>query len=141
MQGLSGCFMWTFELSDKQFEGRYSLNFREHYAFSDNFLRAELTTVPIGQEEGGQFEAQLHAALEQAVLETRALIVDNITYLSCETERARHALPLMKQLKALQKQRGLSILTLAHTPKRDLTRPLTRKEARCSLTSVIVPLP
>ena len=123
-----------FELSDKQFEGRYSLNFKEHYGFSNDFLRAELTAVPIGEEEGGHFEAQLHKALEKAVAETRTqvLIIDNITYLSCETERARHALPLMKQLKALQKQRGISILTLAHTPKRDMTRPLTRNDLQGS---------
>jgi transcriptional regulator with XRE-family HTH domain len=31
----------------------------------------------------------------------------------------------MKQLKELKKKHGLSMLILAHTPKRDLTRPLT----------------
>ena len=122
-----------FELSDKQFEARYSKNFSAHYDFSAQLLRAELSVAP-GVEDEGQFEAMLHVALEQAVVEhgVRVLIIDNITYLSCETERARHALPLMKQLKRLQRQHGLSILTLAHTPKRDLTRPLTRNDLQGS---------
>ena len=123
-----------FELSDKQFEARYSANFQDHYAFSAEFLRAELTSAPVGSEEAGRFETLLHAALEKAVVEheARVLIIDNITYLSCETERAQHALPLMKQLKSLQRKYGLSILTLAHTPKRDLTRPLTRNDLQGS---------
>ena len=123
-----------FELSDKQFEARYSASFKAHYAFSEQLLRAELTAVPIDNQEAGQFEALLHAALERVVVKhaVKVLIVDNITYLRCETERARHALPLMKQLKALQRKYGLSILTLAHTPKRDLTRPLTRNDLQGS---------
>ncbi len=123
-----------FELSDKQFEARYSQDFSMHYDFSAQFLRAELSVAPGAEEDGGQFEALLHAALEAAVVEhkVKVLIVDNITYLSCETERARHALPLMKQLKRLQRQHGLSVLTLAHTPKRDMTRPLTRNDLQGS---------
>ncbi|MEL6152398.1 MAG: AAA family ATPase [Bacteroidota bacterium] len=123
-----------FELSDKQFEARYSDNFKDHYAFSEEFLRAELTSAPVGSEAAGQFETLLHNALEKAVVEheARVLIIDNITYLSCETERAQHALPLMKQLKSLQRKYDLSILTLAHTPKRDLTRPLTRNDLQGS---------
>lgn len=72
--------------------------------------------------------------LKQSVVDTGAkiLIIDNITYLSQETERAKHALPLMKHLKALQRKYNLSILTLAHTPKRDLTKPLTRNDLQGS---------
>ena len=76
----------------------------------------------------------VHAALAESIVETGAkiLIIDNITYLSQETERARHALPLMKHLKALQRKYDLSILTLAHTPKRDLTKPRTRNDLQGS---------
>lgn len=123
-----------FELSDKQFEARYSEDFKQHYRFSDQLLRAELVIPPEMEEADGHLEALVHAALAQSVVETgaRVLIIDNITYLSQETERAKHALPLMKHLKALQRKYDLSILTLAHTPKRDLTKPLTRNDLQGS---------
>ena len=35
-----------FELSDKQFEARYSEDFKQHYSFNDRFLRAELVIPP-----------------------------------------------------------------------------------------------
>ena len=123
-----------FELSDKQFEARYSEGFKQHYSFTDGLLRAELVIPPALEESEGHLEALVHAALAKSIVETGAkvLIIDNITYLSQETERARHALPLMKHLKALQRKYDLSILTLAHTPKRDLTKPLTRNDLQGS---------
>jgi guanylate kinase len=38
----------------------------------------------------------------------------------------------MKNLKALKSKYGLSILALAHTPKRDLTKPITRNDLQGS---------
>lgn len=122
-----------FELSDKQFEARYSDNYTNHYHFSDHFFRAELEgDSALG--EGDSLEAQLFASLERALVLTKAsvLIVDNITYLRTETERACHALPLMKELKALKRKYNLSILSLAHTPKRDLSKPITRNDLQGS---------
>ena len=60
------------------------------------------------------------------------MIIDNITYLKNETEKAKDALPLMKHLKALKNKYGLSILALAHTPKRDLSKPITRNDLQGS---------
>ena len=122
-----------FELSDKQFEARYSEHYTNHYHFSDRFFRAELQGESTS-EEGESVEQQLFAALEKALVNTKAsvLIVDNITYLRTETERASHALPLMKELKALKRKYNLSILSLAHTPKRDLTKPITRNDLQGS---------
>ncbi len=123
-----------FELSDKQFEARYSEDFKQHYSFNDGLLRAELVIPPELEDAEGHLESMVHAALAESIVDTGAkiLIIDNITYLSQETERARHALPLMKHLKALQRKYDLSILTLAHTPKRDLTKPLTRNDLQGS---------
>jgi hypothetical protein len=56
------------------------------------------------------------------------LIVDNLTFLRDEMEKANSALPLMKELKALKNKYGLSILVLAHTPKRDLSKPIGRND-------------
>lgn len=124
---------FDFELSDKQFENRYSSNFKNHFVFSDNFLRIEInpeSNIPNGQS----FEEFLYHSLERSIIDTNAkiLIIDNITYLKNETEKAKDALPLMKHLKALKSKYGLSILALAHTPKRDLTKPITRNDLQGS---------
>ena len=60
------------------------------------------------------------------------MIIDNITYLGSENEKAKDALPLMKDLKKLKTKYGLSILCLAHTPKRDLSKPLTKNDLQGS---------
>jgi RecA-family ATPase len=120
---------FDFELSDKQFENRYSIKFEQHYNFDNNFIRVEINpdaTIP----EVQTFEDYLNHSLERSITETGAkiLIIDNLTYLKNETEKAKDALPLMKHLKALKNKYGLSILALAHTPKRDLTKPITRND-------------
>jgi RecA-family ATPase len=122
-----------FELTDKQFEARYSLNYDQHYLFNPNFMRAEFNPdfEPI---EGFPFEEMLICEMERAVLHNnaRVLVIDNLTYLRNETEQAKDALPLMKHLKALKNKYDLSILVLAHTPKRDLTQPITRNDLQGS---------
>ncbi len=124
---------FDFELSDKQFENRYSIKFQQHYIFDEHFLRVEINpdaTIP----EGQAFEDYLNQSLERSIMETGAkvLIIDNLTYLKTETEKAKDALPLMKHLKALKSKYSLSILALAHTPKRDLSKPITRNDLQGS---------
>lgn len=124
---------FDFELSEKQFENRYSIKFDQHYNFDDNFIRVEIdpdATIP----EKQTFEDYLNHSLERSITETGAkvLIIDNLTYLKNETEKAKDALPLMKHLKALKNKYGLSILALAHTPKRDLSKPITRNDLQGS---------
>jgi RecA-family ATPase len=124
---------FDFELSDKQFENRYSIKFEQHYNFDNNFIRVEINpdaTIP----EAHTFEDFLNHSLERSIIETGAkvLIIDNLTYLKNETEKAKDALPLMKHLKALKNKYGLSILALAHTPKRDLSKPITRNDLQGS---------
>ena len=124
---------FDFELSDKQFENRYSKNFEMHYDFDNNFIRVEINPeaeIPDKQD----FEKYLYHSLERSITETGAkiLIIDNLTYLKNETEKAKDALPLMKYLKALKNKYGLSVLALAHTPKRDLSKPITRNDLQGS---------
>jgi archaellum biogenesis ATPase FlaH len=130
---------FDFELSPKQFEVRYSIKnealkvFEQHYCFDDNFKRIEINPEAEIPTES-TFENYLNQSLEQSIIETgsKILIIDNITYLKNETERAKDALPLMKHLKALKSKYGLSILALAHTPKRDLSRPITQNDLQGS---------
>jgi hypothetical protein len=123
-----------FELTKKQFQHRYQNAFCEPYEWSPQFLRAEID--PDNAVPGGKlsFEEYLNLSLEKAVEETqtRILIIDNLTYLRNETEKAKDALPLMKHLKQMKNKYNLSILALAHTPKRDPSRPITRNDLQGS---------
>ena len=122
-----------FELNDKQFQSRYSRNYEDPYLFSDNFLRVEINPDADFPEDAS-FEFALSNAIERVITDTGAkiVIIDNITYLRHENERAKDALPLMKHLKRLKSKYNLSLLVLAHTPKRDLTKPLTRNDLQGS---------
>lgn len=118
-------FYFDFELSDKQFEKRYSDDYKDHYLFDDNFHRIEINPDFTNYDD---FETSLYQNLEDSILKygVRILIVDNITFLRAQsTETARDALPLMKKLVDLKKKYDLSILILAHTPKRKATNPIT----------------
>lgn len=119
-----------FELTDKQFEARYSDDYTNHYQFNNNFLRGRINSDIELPEGFDDFDDYLNHDLERTVMETgaRILIIDNITYLRNETEQAKGALPLMKHLKNLKNKYDLSILVLAHTPKRDLSQPITRND-------------
>ena len=124
---------FDFELSEKQFQNRYSIDFQNEYLFDDNFIRVEInpdSEIP----EGVSFEEHLNESLYKSIIETgaRVLIIDNLTYLKNGTETARDALPLMKQLKALKKKFDISILLLAHTPKRDMTKPINKNDLQGS---------
>ena len=125
--------VFDFELSEKQFEDRYSRDYQNHYPFNDRLLRVEIdpdSEIPDGASE----EELMNKAIENAIIQTqtKVLIVDNITYLRTETEKAKDALPLMKYLKKFRIRYGLSILALAHTPKRDHFKPITNNDLQGS---------
>jgi len=117
-----------FELSAKQFEARYVKNAQlDSYVFSPNFYRSEFNPEADDGIVSDNYQEHIQGAISAAVSETKAkvLIIDNITYAGNGTQNANAALPLMKALKALKIKYGLSILALAHTPKRNLFKPLT----------------
>jgi hypothetical protein len=131
---------FDFELTSKQFESRFSERINgsgeyvNHYLFHRNFYRAEINPDTSDIGAFAKFEDFLNHALETTIVSSGAkiLIIDNLTYLRDETENARNALPLMKYLKKLKSKHGLSILALAHTPKRDATKPLNRNDLQGS---------
>jgi len=119
-----------FELSDKQFEKRYSNNYTDHYLFSDNFIRAEINTEAQLPKKFNSFEEYLVYSIYKIIEmnDAKVIIIDNITYLKADNERAKDALSLMKELKAVSKKCNISILVLAHTPKRDSSKPITKND-------------
>jgi hypothetical protein len=124
---------FDFELTDRQFGSRYGENKNgflvNEYQFSRDFLRVAINpdATYVGELT---FEDRLINAIECSIIETgvRILIIDNITYLKSDNERAKDALPLMQKLKALKVKYQLSILALAHTPKRELFREITQND-------------
>lgn len=122
---------FDFELSAKQFQLRYTCadceveDVYKFYPFDDNFIRAELDE-DYEFNERDKVEGIINQ-IEQCVLEndSKIVVIDNLTYLNDDVETAKFAAPLMKRLKALKKAYNWSILVIAHTPKRDLSKPLT----------------
>jgi archaellum biogenesis ATPase FlaH len=114
-----------FELTTRQFQLRYS-HPQSNYNFNDNFLRAQFNPETETPENYDTYNDFIIAGLEYKIKQLKAtvLIIDNITCLRGGTESASVALMLMKNLKALKTDYNLSVLVLAHTPKRNPSRPL-----------------
>lgn len=120
---------FDFELSDKQFQIRYTNDENETFEFDENLIRIEIDSDSIF-EENMPFEEILIKSIVSLIEKTKAkiLVIDNLTYLSAENEKAKEALPLMKKLKQIKNKFGLSVLILAHTPKRDASKGITKND-------------
>ena len=118
---------FDFELSDKQFQLRYSDEQGDLNVFPDNLYRVEINRESLDVDN---FEEAIIGNIEQAALQTGAkvLIIDNLTYLCIASEKGDVAGALMFRLMALKKKHGLSMLILAHTPKRCLSNPITQND-------------
>lgn len=113
------------ELSDKQFQLRYTDEISNKiYQFDDKFFTQEL------DNPSGDSGDEILTALIEDIIKYKAkiLIIDNISYLDEDNEKAKKAIPLLKKLKAFKKKYGLSILVLAHCPKRDDSKPLHKND-------------
>lgn len=119
-----------FEMSDKQFENRYSNNYQQHYQFHLNFIRAELNLNEFLLHPDKPIEEHIGNEIMEYIrkFDVDVVIVDNLTYIFREIEKSKNIQPLMQKLKWINKENGTSILVLAHTPKRDMTRPLTNAD-------------
>lgn len=119
-----------FELSDKQFEKRYSEEYTNHFTFSESLLRAELNPYHELPKDFKSIEDYICTYIETCITEHRVevVIVDNMTYLKNDNEKAKDALDLMKKLNKIKKTYQVSILVLAHTPKRDESKPISKND-------------
>jgi archaellum biogenesis ATPase FlaH len=119
-----------FEMSDKQFENRYSADYLDHFPFSQNFYRAELNLDEFLLKPDMPIEDQICNEIEIYIKEHQVeiVIIDNLTYIAREIEKSKNIQPIMQKLKWINKHYDTSILVLAHTPKRDMTRPLTSSD-------------
>ena len=118
---------FDFELSDKQFQLRYSDENGQLFRFPDNLLRLEIDPESL---DVTNFEDELITNIENVAVQTGAkvLIIDNLTWLCSAAEKGDVAGQLMMNLMKLKKKHGWSLLILAHTPKRPMTSPITQND-------------
>lgn len=114
------------ELSDKQFQLRYcNQETGERHIFPEGLLRAEVNPYAIGAQS---YEETIISDIESAAEQKgcKIIIIDNLTYLCNSSDKSVDAGIFMMKLMALKKKRNLSLLIIAHTPKRDLSSAITQ---------------
>ena len=114
------------ELSDKQFQGRYSENYENEFVFNDNLNRVVFKRR-FEMPTGVSYEDYFIDCLTKLVQDTGAkiVIIDNMTKLiTGDTDQAKAAKPLMDSLNNLKFDFNLSMLLLEHTKKVDTSRPI-----------------
>jgi len=125
---------FDFELSGAQFESRYTSNTNGCYTFDRNFYRVVLNPDATGAGRFKNYAEYMTNALENIIITSKArtIILDNITCMRSSTQAAESAITLMRNLQAIKNRYQLSILVLAHTPKRNAGRPITRNDLQGS---------
>lgn len=126
------------ELSKRQFLNRYSAPDGGLLPLANGLLRLELNysdweiLKDLGEKKS--FEDQLLEDLEKVVSNTdiKVVVVDNITFLTSCTEKTYDAMQLMKRLISFKQRFGVSLLVLAHTPKREIMRSITANDLQGS---------
>ena len=127
---------YDMELSDIQQLQRYAdierngdgrRHFTNLYDFNPNFERVEIDPNARVFDTFTNWEKILTEEIENETVESKSkvIILDNLTALTHEADKAKGALPLMHRLNEMKKAHGLSIMVLCHTPKRDESRPLS----------------
>jgi len=106
------------ELSLKQFESRYSDNYRNHTEFSENLIRMYVNRDAILSE--GQSIAETIIPDIENEIKSRGIsvvIIDNLSTLREGLEASKEAKPLMDQLVNLKHKEKVSLMVVGHTPK------------------------
>lgn len=116
---------FDFEMSDKQFQMRFTdMESGEVHKFPDSFFRA---TYNLDYNCDMELESIItHIALTAHDKKAKVVIIDNITWICNRCESGDAAGELMQLLIEVKRRHNLSILVLAHTPKRNMHSPLTQ---------------
>ena len=115
------------ELSAKQFQMRYTNQENGSvHLFPENFLRAEIDPELI---VGTNLEEAILQSIQQAANDgITHFFVDNITFLCNDSEKGATAGQFMMKMIRLQKKYPLTIIVIAHTPKRRGYEPITQND-------------
>lgn len=116
------------ELTDKQFQMRYTDPETGHiHIFPEGLYRAEINPVTLDVSD---YEEKIIKNIEAVALRmaTSTIIIDNLTYLCNSSDKGVDAGLFMMKLMNLKKKYGWSLLIIAHTPKRNLSSPITQND-------------
>lgn len=110
---------FDFELSDRQLARRYA-----NAEFPDTFIRSAISE-DISQDElsMGMIDGMRDKMLEMGA---KVMILDNLSYLSTQTAEAEYAGVIMDGLTRIKREMGISIMVIAHTPKIEENKPLSK---------------
>jgi len=126
------------ELSDKQFQKRYSDDSQNPFIFPGNIYFADIfidAFIPAGWTYEDYFIDSLIKAIEKTG--AKIIIIDNMTKIvSTDTDKANTAKPLMDRLIDLKREYGLTLLLLEHTRKTDIYRPISINDLQGSKMKV-----
>ena len=120
---------FDFELSEKQFQLRYTDENGKLYRFPDKLFRVTINPDLLGSLSV-PFEEAVMGSIEKAAIstESKVLVIDNISILCMQTEKGEDAAALVRRLRELRAKHGFSILIIAHTPKRNMYNPITQND-------------
>lgn len=110
---------FDFELSKRQLARRYANAY-----FPDTFIRSTISEYASQDELSmGMIEG-----IRDKLLETGAkvMILDNLSYLSTQTAEAEYAGVIMDGLIRVKRELGVSVMVIAHTPKIEENKPLSK---------------
>ena len=110
---------FDFELSDRQLARRY-----KNAKFPKNLVRCTISEE-VDREE---FSLNVIDGIRSKLLDKRAkvMILDNLSYLSTQTAEAEYAGVIMDGLTRLKRELNISIMVIAHTPKIEEWKPLSK---------------
>lgn len=114
-----------FELSEMHLRDRYvdSETGAKHY-FPPTLNRFEFSADRLGDVD---IEDAILASIElEAQRGVKYFFVDNLTYICRDSEKGLTAGEFMKVLRKLRAKYGLTMVIVAHTPKRDMRMPITQ---------------
>ena len=120
---------FDFELSNKQFQLRYQNGVtKEQFKFPRNFYRVCMKNITFFNAD--ELTNKILFDIEDCVKKTGAkvIIIDNLTWIANNARSASVAGILMERLTALKKQYRLSMLILAHTKKRNMSKPIGQND-------------
>jgi len=121
---------FDFELSEHHFLRRYTDDeTKQTYKFPKNLYRVCLNYM-MGEYPVEELPDKIMCNIEKSVRETGAsvIIIDNLTWIAYNSKSPKMAGELMKRLSTMKVQYNLSMLILAHTPKRNMSKPITQND-------------
>lgn len=119
---------FDFELNKKKFRKRYTQDNQSPYKFHESLKRIEMESSKMTESDvEGYDENTVLERIEQVLTQTdvKVLIVDNMSYMIRNNEKAKDATSFLFKLNILKSKHKLSILVLGHTPKREFEKPLS----------------